>query len=168
MVGRQGLKRAKRIRLRIFLKKFRKSRKPLTQFSATKTWNVIFKGIEVSAMNNLIRAILKTAVYFLDQTDRVTGNVRDRVSDSMDRAADTVSDLRDRAEDLYEGPSHTMRSVLMFAAGVGVGIGTAMLFAPASGEEFREQIGQRVQNIGARVKSRFSSSSGGATGTEGM
>jgi gas vesicle protein len=127
-----------------------------------------FDDVEVSAMNNLIRAVLKTAVYFLDQTDRVTGTVRDRVSDSMDRAADKVSDLRDQAEDLYEGPSHPIRNVLIFAAGVGVGIGTAMLFAPASGEEIREQIGQRVQNIGERVKSRFSSGSGNATGTEGM
>jgi hypothetical protein len=121
-------------------------------------------------MNNLIKSILKTAVYFLDQTDRVAGNVRDRVSDSMDRAAGTVSDLRDQAADLYEGPSHPVRNALIFAAGVGVGIGTAMLFAPASGEEIREQIGQRVQDIGERVKSRFSPSSSGssATGTEGM
>ncbi len=122
-------------------------------------------------MNNLIRAVLKTAVYFLDQTNQVASNVGDRVSDSMDRASSTVSDLRDQANDLYEGPSHPVRNILIFAAGVGVGIGTAMLFAPASGEEIREQIGQRVQDIGDRVKSRFSpssSSSSGATGTEGM
>lgn len=117
-------------------------------------------------MNNLIKAILKTAVYFLDESDR---EVRGRVFRGIDRAADTVSDLRDRAKDLYEEPRHTMRSVLMFAAGVGVGVGTAMLFAPASGEQIREQIGQKVQDIGERVKSRFSSSpSSDATGTEGI
>ncbi len=67
-------------------------------------------------MNNLIRSILKTAVYFLEQTDRVAGDVRDRVSDSVDRAADRVSDLRDQAEELYAGKDHTLRNVLTFAA----------------------------------------------------
>jgi len=114
-------------------------------------------------MNNLIKSILKTAVYFLDQTDRFADDVRDRVADASDR----LSDLRDRATEIYEGPSHTGRSVLMFAAGVGVGIGAAMLLAPSSGEELRSQIGQKVQDIGDRVKSRFSSS-GSATGTEGV
>jgi len=114
-------------------------------------------------MNNLIKSILKTAVYFLDQTDRFAGDVRDRVSDTLDSAADTVSDLRDRAGDIYPGPNHTLRNVLSFAAGVGVGIGAAILFAPASGEEIRNQIGEKVQDIGGRVRDRFS-----RTGTEGV
>lgn len=112
-------------------------------------------------MNNLIKSILKAAVYFLEQTDRFAGDVRDRVSDSLDRAADTVSDLRDQVEDIHPGPSNTMRNVLSFAAGVGVGIGAAILFAPASGEETRNQIGEKVQDIGGRLRGRFS-----RTGTE--
>ena len=60
-------------------------------------------------MNNLIRLILKTAVHFLDQTDRFTSDVRDRVSEGVDRAADRVSDLREQAEDLYSGEDHTIR-----------------------------------------------------------
>lgn len=118
-------------------------------------------------MNNLIRSILKTAVYFLDQTDRVASDVRDRVSDSVDRAAGHVSDLRDQAQELYEGPDHTLRNVLTFAAGVGVGVGAAILFAPASGEEIRNSIGEKVQDIGGRVVSRFSPETKTATGTEG-
>ncbi len=121
-------------------------------------------------MNDLIRSILKTAVYFLDQTDRFTGDVRDRVTDHVDRTArqvsSRVSDLREQAEDLYDNnEDHTMRNVITFAAGVGVGIGAALLFAPASGEEVRSQIGEKVQDIGDRVKSRFSPAV--ATGTEG-
>ena len=88
-------------------------------------------------MNNLIKSILKTAVYFLDQTDRYTDDIRDRVSDTVDRASDRISDLRDRAEELYEGESHTWRNVLTFAAGIAVGVGAGMLLAPASGEEIR-------------------------------
>lgn len=117
-------------------------------------------------MNNLIRSILKTAVYFLEQTDRFAGDVRDRISDSADRAADRVSNLRSQAEELYEGPDHTFRNVLTFAAGVGVGIGAAILFAPASGEEIRNSIGEKVQDIGGRVVGRFSQARN-ATGTEG-
>jgi YtxH-like protein len=115
-------------------------------------------------MKNLIKSILKTAVYFVDQTDRMADNVRDRVADTADR----ISDIRDRAVDIYEGPSYTMRSLLMFAAGVGVGVGAAILLAPASGEEIRSQIGQKVQDMGDRVKNRFSSATGRPTGTEGI
>jgi hypothetical protein len=114
-------------------------------------------------MKNLIRSILKTAVYFLDQTDRVASDMHERVAD----AADKVSDIRDRAVDIYEGRNHTLRNVMAFAAGVGVGVGAAILFAPASGEEIRSQIGNRVQDFGGRVKNRFSSAVGSATGTEG-
>ena len=116
-----------------------------------------------SAMNSLIKSILRTVVYFLDQTDRLTHEVRGRAYD----AADRVSDIRDRAVDIYKGPNQTMRNVLMFAAGVGVGAGAAVLLAPASGEEIRGQIGQKVQDFGGRVKDRFSSAVGGATGTQG-
>jgi hypothetical protein len=115
-------------------------------------------------MNNLIKSILKTAVYFFDQTDRFAGDVRDRVSDNLGRVSDRASDLRDQADELYSGPDHTMRNVLTFAAGVGVGIGAAMLFAPASGEEIRSQISEKVQDIGGRVRDRFVA----RTGTEGV
>lgn len=122
-------------------------------------------------MNNLIKSILRTAVYFLDQTDRFTDDLRDRVSDTVDRASDKVADLRDQAQDFY-APDHTMRNVLTFAAGVAVGVGAGMLLAPASGEDIRGSIGDKVQDIGDRVRSRFSSSSEttrrSATGTEGI
>jgi YtxH-like protein len=117
-------------------------------------------------MNNLIKSILKTAVYFLDQTDRFAGDVRDRVNDGIDAASDRVSDLRERAHDLYPGEDHTFRNVLTFAAGLGVGVAAAMLFAPASGQELRSQIGEKVQNIGDRVRDRFTSEPRRSTGTE--
>jgi hypothetical protein len=118
-------------------------------------------------LNNLLKSILKTAVYFVEQSDRVASDVRERVSDEYDGASDRISDLRDRARDLYAGENHTMRNVLVFAAGVGVGIGAGMLLAPASGEEIRGSIGDKVQDIGDRVRDRFSSEKRNATGTEG-
>jgi len=125
-------------------------------------------------MTDFIKSILKTAVYFLEQTDRFTEDVRNRVSDSVDRTANRVSDrvsaLRDQTEELYEGENHTVRNVMTFAAGVAVGVGAGMLLAPASGEEIRGSIGDKVQDIGDRVRHRFSASQTrrSATGTEGI
>jgi gas vesicle protein len=118
-------------------------------------------------LNNVLKSILKTAVYFIEQSDRVASDLRDRVSDGYESASDRVSDFRDRAQDLYAGESHTLRNVLTFAAGVGVGIGAGMLLAPASGEEIRSSIGDKVQDISDRVRDRFSSETSNATGTEG-
>lgn len=124
-------------------------------------------------MNKLLKSVLKTVVYLLDQTESVAEDMRDRVADGVDRAGDRMSDLRDRARDFYPGEEdHTLRNVLTFAAGVGVGVGAALLFAPASGEEIRGQIGDRVQDISERVRDKFSSASAqtrrSATGTEGV
>jgi len=118
-------------------------------------------------MNKLLRSVLKTAVYLLEQTENVADDVRERVSDSVERAGDRMSDLRDRARDFYPEEDHTLRNVLTFAAGVGVGVAAAVLLAPASGEEFRKEIGDKVQDIGDRVRSHFSSE-GSRTGTEGV
>jgi hypothetical protein len=122
-------------------------------------------------MNKLLKSVLKTVVYLLDQTESVAEDMRDRVADGVDRAGDRMSDLRARARDFYPGEDHTLRNILTFAAGVGVGVGAAMLFAPASGEEIRSQIGEKVQDISDRVRDKFSSASEGrrdATGTEGV
>jgi|ERR1700722_4916248 len=120
-------------------------------------------------VNHLMKSVLKTAVYFLDQTDRVAGDVRDRVTETVDRAADRMSELNDQAHDLYRGPDHTLRHILMFATGVAVGVGAGMLLAPASGDEIRGTIGEKVQDIGDRVRDRFSSEMRrAATGTESL
>jgi gas vesicle protein len=122
---------------------------------------------EVDSMKNVVKSILKTAVYFLDQTDRFAEDVRDRVADTVDNGAQQVSDVRDRAHDLYAGDNHNLRSALTFAAGVGIGLSAAILLAPASGEETRNAIGEKVQDIGGRVRDCFSSVVRSATGTEG-
>lgn len=120
-------------------------------------------------MTKLLKSVLKTVVYLLDQAEDVADDMRGRVSNTVDRASDRVSDLRDQARDLYSGEDHTLRNVLTFAAGVGVGIATAMLFAPASGEEIRSQIGEKVEDISGKVRDRFSSpAQRSATGTEGV
>ncbi|PYX58686.1 MAG: hypothetical protein DMG76_08115 [Acidobacteria bacterium] len=114
----------------------------------------------MNKMNKFLKSVLKTAVYLLDQSDRV--------ADRVDEVSDRVSDLRHRARDLYGHEDHTMRNIMTFAAGVGVGIGAGMLLAPTSGEDIRNSIGEKVHDIGDRVRTRFSSEANRATGTKGV
>ena len=119
-------------------------------------------------MSNLLKSILKTAVYILDQTDRAAADVRDRVSEHVDRVSDRVSDLADQGREVIYGDDHTLRHILLFAAGLGVGVTAGILLAPSSGEELRSSMREKVEDIGDRVRGRFSSSTGSrGTGTEG-
>ena len=105
-------------------------------------------------LNSVVKSILKTAVYLMDQT-----------ADTVDRASSRASDMAENARDaIYPREDHTLRNVLAFAAGVGVGIGAGMLLAPSSGEELRNNITDKVQEITNRVSSRGDEYS---TGTEG-
>jgi gas vesicle protein len=105
-------------------------------------------------LNSVVKSILKTAVYLMDQT-----------ADKVDRASSRASDMAEDARDaIYPREDHTLRNFLAFAAGVGVGIGAGMLLAPSSGEELRNNITDKVQEITNRVSSRADEYS---TGTEG-
>ncbi len=95
-------------------------------------------------MNKTLKFFLKTAL-----------NLMDQYSDNIDRASDRVSDIMDRGRDmvdrgremLYPEQDHTLRNVLSFVAGVGVGIGAGMLLAPSSGSELRQSIKDRMQTM---------------------
>ena len=117
--------------------------------------------------SNLLKSVLKTAVCFLDQSGDAAVEARDRVTESFDRAGERISHLGERARDLYTGENHAMRSALMFGAGIAIGVGAGILLAPASGEETRGAIGDRVQEFRGQVRDRFSRSRP-ATGTEGV
>lgn len=105
--------------------------------------------------NSLLRSFLKTAVYVMDQT-----------AEQVDRASDRASQFAEDARTAIFPEDHTLRNILVFAAGVGVGVGAGLLLAPASGEETRNSIGERVQDISDKVKSRVSKQNYSPTGTE--
>ena len=106
--------------------------------------------------NGILKSLLKTAVYVIDQT-----------ADQVDRASDRASQFADDARTaIFPEEDHTLRNILLFAAGVGVGVGAGLLLAPASGEETRNSISEKVQDITDKVKGRASSQNYGATGTE--
>lgn len=96
-------------------------------------------------MNKSLRALLKTAIYVVDQFS-------DRVDRASDQVADRVSDFTERGKAMVSREQdHTLRNVAIFAAGLGVGIGVGILWAPASGQEMRDSISKKVQNIGEQV-----------------
>jgi hypothetical protein len=115
---------------------------------------------------NLLKSVLKTAVYLLEESGDTANDVRDRVAQGVDRASDRLSDLRDRGRDFYTGENRALRSALMFGAGIAVGVGAGLLLAPASGEETRDAIGDKVEEFRGQVRDRFSPARS-ATGTEG-
>ena len=101
-------------------------------------------------MNKLLKTLLRTGVYFLDQADDATASVRGRVRDRVDG-------LTDRAAGIIRGrENHTLRCAVSFAAGIGLGIGAGVLFAPASGEKTRGALGEKLQEYGENVRERFS------------
>lgn len=102
-------------------------------------------------MNKLLKTLLKTGVYFLEQAEGATVAVRDR-------AIDRVDDLADRATEMMGGraAAFTARDAISLAAGIGVGLGVAILFAPASGRETRDAVVGKVQDLRDNVRDRFS------------
>jgi hypothetical protein len=122
-------------------------------------------------LKKVLRSVLKTAIDLLEQSERVSGKVRDRVNEGVDRAGDRMSELRHQARDLYGHEDDTLRNVVSLVAGVGVGLGLAILFSPASGEQVRNSITERAQAVTDRVREGVSSKrkvARAATGTEGI
>ena len=105
-------------------------------------------------MNKLLKSLLQTGLYFLEQPDRAAEAVRERVKEDIDEVGRK-----------FQGEDHTLRYILTFAAGVGVGLGVGLLTAPASGEESRSAVAGKVRDVGDRVKKHVSGEGNPATGT---
>jgi gas vesicle protein len=112
--------------------------------------------------NRLLKSLLKTTVYILDQSAEQVDRVADRTSEIRDQAKRVV----DNAASAIQPPreDHTLRNLVSFAAGVGLGVGAGILLAPASGVELRSSISDRVKDISDNVKKRVSTQKV-ATGT---
>ncbi|OLB22611.1 MAG: hypothetical protein AUH15_06000 [Acidobacteriales bacterium 13_2_20CM_55_8] len=116
----------------------------------------------------LFNALLGAGLYLLDP-------VRDRLAESIedftDRAQDTyetAAERMDRASRVIRGDdSHFMSTATALLIGVGIGVGVGLLFAPASGEEIRSNLADKVQDFGDKVRNRFSSEPQPASGTYG-
>lgn len=110
-------------------------------------------------LNRLLKSLLKSAIYVLDQT-----------SEQGERVSGQASQVADQAKSvIYPDEDHTLRNAFSFAAGVGLGVGLGVLLAPASGAEMRSSISEKVQDIGEKVRDRFSTASvSSPTGTDAV
>ena len=104
-------------------------------------------------IEKFLRSILKSVVYIMDET----ANRVDRVSDRASEFAENTRSV------IYPNEGHTVRNIMSFAAGIGVGVAAGILLAPSSGAELRSTISDKVQNIGDKVRGR---SEPYATGTD--
>lgn len=110
--------------------------------------------------NILWNVLLGTGVYLID-------SLRDRMSEGFDdvsgRARDTYSEASrrvSRASNAIRGEDHHhLSTAAALLLGIGVGVGVGMLLAPASGEETRSTISNKVQEFGDRMRDKFSDQS---------
>ena len=120
--------------------------------------------------NVLWNVLLGTSVYLLD-------SLRHRLSEGFDDLSDTARDTYStasrrvsRAADVIRGEDHSaLGTAGALLLGVGVGVGIGMLLAPASGEETRSNISNKVQEFGDRMRDKFQEQrrEPGSTGTYG-
>jgi len=104
-------------------------------------------------LDRFVRSILKSIVYVMDEA-----------ADRVDRVSDRASELAANTKSvIYPDQGSTFRNIVSFAAGIGVGVAAGMLLAPSSGEELRNSIGDKVQNISDRIRGRGEAY---ATGTD--
>jgi gas vesicle protein len=100
--------------------------------------------------------------------EKVRGRVRDRMSDLASAAQDqyeSVSDRFEQVSDAIQDKTDWVSPMVGFLAGVGVGVGLGILFAPASGEDTRQNISETA--AAARDRVRRSVNRMPSTGTEG-
>ena len=106
--------------------------------------------------NILWNVLLGTGVYLIDS---LRGRLADSFDDVSDRARDTYSEASrrvSRASDVIRGEDHRgIGTAAALLLGIGVGVGVGMLLAPASGEETRSTISNKVQEFGDRMRDKF-------------
>lgn len=104
-------------------------------------------------LDRFVKSILKSVVYMMDEA-----------ADRVDRVSDRASELAANTKSvIYPNEGNTFRNIVSFAAGIGVGVAAGLLLAPSSGEELRNNLGDKVQNISDKITRRGEPS---ATGTD--
>jgi len=127
-------------------------------------------------MDKLLKLLLGTTLYILEQSDQSTRKIRNRAAENIDdlrefaqQKYETASDRVTRASRVIRGEDNqVLGNVLSLTAGVAIGVAIGLVFAPASGEQTRSVIADKVQGFGDKVKKRFSDEDDfPATGTVG-
>jgi len=116
----------------------------------------------------LLGVLLGTGLHLLD-------NLREHLPDNMDdikgrarETYETASDRLGRATNVLRGKedSRVLGKVCALLIGVGIGVGVGLLVAPASREETRADLTDKVSDFKDKVRERAAKPQG-ATGTHG-
>jgi ElaB/YqjD/DUF883 family membrane-anchored ribosome-binding protein len=100
--------------------------------------------------------LIGTGVYLLETLRERAGDSFDNISDRARDTYDEASKRAGRASNALRGnDSNYLGTTAALLIGVGVGVGVGLLLAPASGEETRGTITNKVQEFGDRVRDKF-------------
>jgi gas vesicle protein len=109
-----------------------------------------------NALQRWARFALKCGLLITDAKlwSSISDQLRDRADDMSDTARRTYDEATDRisdAQDALRGRNHWVTPTLNFLGGVGIGVGVGLLLAPASGEETRSAIRDKVVDLKSRM-----------------
>ena len=104
----------------------------------------------------LLGLLLGSGLHLLD---RLREHLPDNMDDIRDKARETyetASDRLGRATNALRGgeDSQILSKAVALAIGVGIGVGIGLLIAPASGEETRADISDKVSDFSEKVRER--------------
>jgi hypothetical protein len=117
----------------------------------------------------LLGALLGTGLYLLYNLRERLPNNMDDIKDRARETYETASDRLGRATNALRGTedSRIFGTVATLLIGVGIGVGIGILVAPASGQETRAEINDKVSDFGDKVRERTGKKPQAATGTYG-
>jgi hypothetical protein len=100
--------------------------------------------------------LIGTGVYLLESLRERAGDKFENISDVARDTYDEATKRASRASDALRGnDSHALGTTAALLIGVGIGVGVGLLLAPASGEETRDTLTNKVQEFGDRVRDKF-------------
>ena len=120
----------------------------------------------------LLNVLLGTGLYLLDSmrerladnVEELRGSAKEQFKDIKGRARDTyetASDRVGRAADVLRGEDHSaLGTAAAVLIGVGIGVGVGLLLAPASGQETRTNIADKVRSFSREAEARASGTYG--------
>jgi len=113
-------------------------------------------GMRSKKQEPLLNLLIDGGLYLLD-------SLRERLPDSMDdlksrvrNKYDIASDRVGRATSVLRGEeeSETLGKVGALLIGIGIGVGIGVLIAPASGEETRADLAEKISDLGDTLRER--------------